>query len=145
MGGTELKTDSLHRWMMYSKDAYESGRIFLTTEQKREVEEGKRFAQRAYADVWARDSAVVQRVRSFLGKNFHWHQRLESSGTDLEVIQTLQSMIHGESVVLIAEQPRTGGAWIDPTPKPKGLPSFRKELMTRLGMSYDAATAYIDR
>ncbi|MFL9987258.1 hypothetical protein P0D72_33585 [Paraburkholderia sediminicola] len=145
MGGTELKTDSLHRWMMYSKDAYESGHIFLTTEQKREVEEGKRFAQRAYADVWARDSAVVQRVRSFLGTNFHWHQRLESSGTDLEVIQTLQSMIHGESVVLIAEQPRTGGAWIDPTPKPKGLPSFRKELMTRLGMSYDAATAYIDR
>lgn len=28
------------RTLMYSKDAYESRRIFLTTEQKREVEEG---------------------------------------------------------------------------------------------------------
>ncbi|MEZ0604825.1 hypothetical protein ACAX43_22075 [Paraburkholderia sp. IW21] len=51
MGGTELKTDSLQRWMMYSKDAYGSGRIFLTAEQKQAVEEGKKFAQRAYADV----------------------------------------------------------------------------------------------
>ncbi|WNC93344.1 hypothetical protein RI103_21295 [Paraburkholderia sp. FT54] len=34
MGGIELKTDSLQRWMMYSKDACGSGRIFPTTEQK---------------------------------------------------------------------------------------------------------------
>ncbi|ANB71946.1 hypothetical protein [Paraburkholderia phytofirmans] len=145
MGGTELKTDSLQRWMMYSKDSYGSGRIFLTTGQKQAVEEGKKFARRAYADVWAQDAALVQRVRSFLGTNFHWHQRLAESGADLEVIQTLQSMIRGESVVLIAEQSRTGGAWNDPAPKPKRLPSFREELMTGLGMSYEAATAYMDR
>jgi hypothetical protein len=51
MGGTELKTDSSQQWMMYSKDAYGSGRIFLTIQQKQAAEEGKRFSQRAYADV----------------------------------------------------------------------------------------------
>jgi hypothetical protein len=68
MGSSELKTDASQRWMMYSKDAYEGGRIFLTAEQKQAVEEGKKFAQRAYADVWAKDAALVQRVRSFLGR-----------------------------------------------------------------------------
>ena len=87
----------------------------------------------------------MQRVRSFLGANFYWHQRLAKSGADLEVIQTLQSMIRGESVVLVAEQSRTGGVGIAPAPKPKGLPSLREELMTNLGMSYDAATAYMIR
>ncbi|CAB3791178.1 hypothetical protein LMG28614_03242 [Paraburkholderia ultramafica] len=96
--------------MTYSKDAYEGGRIFLTAEQKQAVDEGKKFAQRAYADVWARDAGLVQRVRTFLGDNFHWHGRLSQRGTDLEVIQTLQSMIRGESVVLVAEKPRSGGA-----------------------------------
>jgi Domain of unknown function (DUF4279) len=50
-----------------------------------------------------------------------------------------------ESVVLITEQSRTGGAEIDPVAKPKGFASFREELMTGLGMSYEAATAYMDR
>ena len=145
MGGIELKTDSLQRWAIYSKDTYVSGRIFLTSKQKKAVAEGKKFSERAYADVWAKDAALVQRVRSFLGTNFYWHQRLAKSGADLEVIQTLQSMIRGESVVLIAEQSRTGGVRNDPAPKPKGLPSFREELMTKLGMSYDAATAYMIR
>jgi hypothetical protein len=145
MGGTELKTDASQRWMMYSKDAYGSGGIFLSTEQKQAVEEGKKFAQRAYADIWARDAALVQRIRSFLGTNFHWHQRLAKDGADLEVIQALQSMIRGESVVLIAEQSRTGGAGGNPAPKPQGLPGFRSSLMANYGMSYDAATAYIER
>ncbi|KXU89126.1 hypothetical protein CI15_08745 [Paraburkholderia monticola] len=145
MGGTELKTDSFQRWMMYSKDAYGSGRIFLTTEQKQAVEEGKKFAQRAYADVWAKDATLVQRVRSFLGQHFYWHDRLVKTGTALEVIETLQSMIRGESVVLIAEQSRTGGAVTAPTSKLQQLPSFRESLMTSYAMSYDAATAYIDR
>lgn len=57
MGGTELKTDSLKRWVMYSKDTYGSGRIFLTREQKQAVEEGKKYSQRPYADVWAKDAA----------------------------------------------------------------------------------------
>ncbi|MEZ0604824.1 hypothetical protein ACAX43_22070 [Paraburkholderia sp. IW21] len=87
----------------------------------------------------------MQRVRSFLGANFHWHQRLTESGTDLEVMRTLQSMIRGESVVLIAEQARTGGAWGNPVPQPHRLPSFRSSLMTGYGMSYEAATAYMER
>jgi hypothetical protein len=145
MGGTELKTDSLQRWMMYSKDAYGSGRIFLTAGQKQAVEEGRKYSQRAYADVWAKDVALVLRVRSFLGTNFHWHERLAKNGADLEVIQTLQSMIRDESVVLIGEQSRTGGAGGNPAPKPQRLPSFRSSLMTSYGMSYDAATAYIER
>jgi hypothetical protein len=145
MAGIELKTDSFQRWMMYSKDAYASGRIFLSTEQKQAVEEGKKFSQRAYADIWAKDAALVHRVRSFLGTNFHWHERLAKNGADLEVVETLQSMIRGESVVLIAEQSRTGGAGGNPPPKPQGLASFRSSLMNDCGMSYDAATAYIDR
>jgi hypothetical protein len=106
MSGAELKTDAHQRWMMHSKDAYGSGRIFLTAEQKQPVDEGKKFAQRAYADVWARDAEMVKRVRTFLGAHFHWHDRLAKNGADLEVIETLQSMIRGESVVLIAEQTR---------------------------------------
>jgi hypothetical protein len=145
MGGTELKTDSFQRWVMYRKDAYGSGRIFLSTEQKEAVEEGKKFSQRAYADVWAKDSALVRRVRAFLGTNFYWHEQLAKNGSDVEVVETLQSMIRGESVVLIAEQARTGGAMGNPVPKPKRLPSFRSSLMNDCGMSYDAATAYIDR
>jgi hypothetical protein len=117
MGSSELKTDASQRWMMYSKDAYEGGRIFLTAEQKQAVEEGEKFAQRAYADVWAKDAALVQRVRSFLGTNLHWHQRLAKNGAALEVVQTLQSMIRGESVVLVAEQSRKGGAGGNPAPK----------------------------
>jgi hypothetical protein len=54
-------------------------------------------------------------------------------------------MIRGESVVLVAEQSRKGGAGGNPAPKPQGLPSFRSSLMTSYGMSYDAATAYIER
>ncbi|MDR5754235.1 MULTISPECIES: hypothetical protein [unclassified Caballeronia] len=145
MGGIELKTDSFQRWMMYSKDAYGSGPIFLTAEQKQAIEEGKKFSQRAFADVWAKDAALVQRVRSFLGTNFHWHQRLAKHGAALDVVETLQSMIRGESVVLIAEQAPPGGAVSNPAPKPQELPSFRESLMTGFGMSYDAATAYIER
>jgi hypothetical protein len=145
MGGVELKTDSLQRWVMYSKDVYAGGRIFLATEQKQAIEEGKQYSQRAYADVWARDAALVQRVRQFLGANFHWHQRLAKNGADLEIIQTLQSMIRGDSVALVAERFRPGGAKADPVSEPNRLPSFRESLMTKLGMSYDAATAYMER
>ena len=145
MGGTELKTDSSQRWMMYSKDAYGGGRMFLTAEQKQAVEDGKQFAQRAYADVWAKDAALVRRVRSFLGTNFYWHQRLANSGADLEVTQTLQSMIRGESVVLVAEQSRSGGAAASAIPAQPKVPSFRESLMISYGMTYDAATEYIER
>ncbi|QQC65214.1 hypothetical protein [Paraburkholderia ginsengisoli] len=144
MGSTELKTDASQRWMMSSKDAYEGGRIFLTTEQKQAVEEGKKSSQRAYADVWAKDAALVQRVRSFLATHFHWHQRLLKSGTDLEVIQTLQSMIRGESVVLVTEPFRSAGSAAAATPAQPTMRSFRESLMTEYGMTYDAATAYIE-
>lgn len=145
MGGIELKTDGFQRWMMYSKDVYEGGRNRPTAEQKKAVEEGNKFTQRAYAEVWARDTALVQRVRSFLGTNFHWHQRLSRSGSALEVIETLQSMIRGGSVVLVAEQFRSGGSVSVAAPPRPEVPSFRESLMTEYGMSYDAATAHIER
>jgi hypothetical protein len=145
MGSSELKTDASQRWVLYSRDTYEGGRIFLTAEQKQAVEEGKKFAQRAYVDVWARDAALVQRVRAFLGDNFYWHGRLSKKGTSLEVIQTLQSMIRGDSVVLIAEKSRLGGSVAAATPTPEKMLSFRESLMTSYGMTYEAASDYIDR
>lgn len=145
MGGIELKTDGSQRWMMYSKDVYEGEHNRPTAEQKKTVEEGNKFTQRVYAEVWARDTALVQRVRSFLGTNFHWHQRLSRSGSALEVIETLQSMIRGGSVVLVAEQFRSGGSVSVAAPPRPEVPSFRESLMTEYGMSYDAATAHIER
>ncbi|MDR5754338.1 MULTISPECIES: hypothetical protein [unclassified Caballeronia] len=70
---------------------------------------------------------------------------MAKNGANLDVIETLQSMIRGESVVLVAEQARAGGAGGNPAPKLQGLPSFRESLMTGFGMSYDAATVYIER
>jgi hypothetical protein len=145
MGSAELKTEASRRWMMYSRDAYQCGRIFLSAEQKQAVEEGQAFSQRAYADVWAKDAALVRRVRSFLRQHFHWHQRLANSAGDLEVIQTLQSMIRGQSVVLVAEQAWLGGSPAVAAPAVPTLPSFRESLMTQHGMSFDAATDYMKR
>jgi hypothetical protein len=45
MSGAELKTDARQRWMMYSKDAYEGGRIFLTAVQKQAVDVARGCAQ----------------------------------------------------------------------------------------------------
>lgn len=145
MSGTELKTDSSHRWMIYTKDAYGSGNYFFTAEQKQAVEEGKRYAERAYSDVWAKEAELVKRVRSFLATHFHWHDWLANNGTGLDVIQTLQSMIRGGSVVLITAPSTTSGWSSSQEPRPERLPTFRESLMKSYGMSYDAATAYIDR
>ena len=38
----------------------------------------------------------MQRARSFLGSNFYGHQQLSKSGADIEVVETLLSMIRGE-------------------------------------------------
>jgi hypothetical protein len=54
-------------------------------------------------------------------------------------------MIRGESVVLIAEQSRSGGAVATATPAQPKMRSFRESLMTEYSMTYDAATAYIER
>jgi hypothetical protein len=54
-------------------------------------------------------------------------------------------MIRGESVVLVAEQSRSGGSAAAATPAQPKMRSFRESLMTEYGMTDDAATAYIDR
>ncbi|WP_254067571.1 hypothetical protein [Burkholderia sp. L27(2015)] len=81
-------------------------------EQKRReaAEAGKKFVAMAYADVWAKDVELVKRVRGFLGKNFHWHDRLVKSGADLDVVQTLNEMVRGDSVVVIPEDAMWGGS-----------------------------------
>jgi hypothetical protein len=105
----ELKTDGWHRYMMYR-----SGEQYMTfePEQKRReaAEAGKKFVAMAYADVWAKDVELVKRMRAFLGKNFHWHDRLVKSGADLDVVQTLKEMVRGDSVVVIPEDAMRGGS-----------------------------------
>ena len=62
--------------------------------------------------MWAKDAALVKRVRAFLGENFHWHERLAKNGTDLDVVQTLMDMVRGGSVVVIPEKPVFSGGGI---------------------------------
>jgi hypothetical protein len=97
---------------------YRSGERYMTfkpdDERRKATDAGKKFTLSAYADVWAKDAKLVQRVRQFFGENFHWHDRLAKSGSDLEVVQTLHEMVRGGSIVVIPEEPvRSGGiAWL---------------------------------
>src|ERR1700730_12871326 len=113
---TELKTDSWHRYMLYSSGDT-SIMSFAAREDKQEaVATGRKFTLAAYPDVWAKDAGLVRRVRQFLGENFHWHDRLAKSGSDLEVVQTLFDMVGGGSIVVIPEEPvRSGGMAWSPT------------------------------
>ena len=86
--------------------------------RKEAVEAGKRFTASAYADVWAKDAELVKRVRVFLRENFHWHDRLATSGGDLSVVQTLMDMVRGGSVVVIPEKPILSGGIAWPSKKP---------------------------
>lgn len=121
--GVELKTDSWHRYMLYRHDDIWLPRFDTPQERADAVEAGKKFAAAAHADVWTKDVDLVKRVREFLGNNFHWHERLVKSGADLDVVQTLQDMVRGGSVLLIPEDPRYDGgiAW---PPKKQESSSF---------------------
>jgi hypothetical protein len=130
---TELKTDSWHRYMMYRQE--ERFLPFASEEERRTaIEKGRNYALTPYADVWASDADLVARVRRYLGENFHWHERLAQSGSDLEVVQMLQDMVRGGSIVVVPEKPITGGAgrsW--PPSKPAstsfwGVEDYDKEL-----------------
>jgi len=50
-----------------------------------------------------------KRVRRFLDENFHWHDRLAKSGSDLEVVEILFAMVSGGSIVVIPETRRAVG------------------------------------
>jgi len=101
---TELKTDSWHRYTLYRRDVYMRSMFDDATKQAA-IEAGRKYTLAAYADVWAKDAALVDRVRLFLGTNFPWHERLARCGSDLEVLQMLQSMVrsNGSAVVVIPE------------------------------------------
>jgi len=139
---TLFKTDLWQQYMLYRKDDY-SRTIFFSREQKKAVEAGKKFVTRAYPDVWAKDAALVQRVREFLGTNFHWHDRLAKTGSDLEIVQTLFDMVNGESVVVIPEDgSRSAGIG-------SSLPEVATKAPASGGLSYleqlrldDAADAF---
>lgn len=108
---TELRTDSWHRYMMYRSD--EQYLPFANdNERQQAAEKGGEFVASAYAEVWADNAELVQRVRQFLGGNFHWHERLAKSGSSREVAETLMSMVRGGSVVVIPEKPQNGAAGI---------------------------------
>lgn len=119
--------------MMYRQD--ERFLPFASEEERRAaIEKGRSYALAPYADVWASDVDLVARVREFLGENFHWHERLAQSGSDLEVVQMLQDMVRGGSIVVLPEKPISGGAallW--PPSKPAstsfwGVEDYDKEL-----------------
>lgn len=116
---TELKTDAWHRYVMYRSDDTSLLRIASTEDGRKAIDAGKTFTRRAYADVWAKDADLVDRVRRFLGKNFHWHARLSKSGSDLEVVEMLQMMVRGGSVHVIAQEPARVGSAASVTEKPK--------------------------
>ncbi|MGV2289869.1 hypothetical protein AAHK20_14245 [Trinickia sp. YCB016] len=106
---TELKTDSWHRYMLYQSD--ERYMRFETEEDRKQAaDSGKKFVMSAYPEVWAGDVDLVKRIRAFLGENFHWHDRLSKSGTDLEVVDTLFEMVRGGSVIVIPEDAPRGGS-----------------------------------
>ena len=141
---TELKTDSWCRYMLYRKEDYSKG-IFFTREEKRAVEAGSKFTMAAYPDVWARDAGLVKRVRQFLGDNFHWHDRLSKSGSNLEVMQTLRDMVRGGSVVVIPETAVSGAVGSSSrAPTAPARKSFLDLVMEKMGLSHDEATKYID-
>lgn len=103
MVGTELKSSSWHRYVLYRSDgAYMP--VASREEKQRAVDEGKRFTMAAYPDVWAKDAGLVKRVRAFLQKNFPWHERLAKNGTALDVVLTLHAMVRGGSVVVLPER-----------------------------------------
>jgi hypothetical protein len=110
----ELKTDSWHRYALYRGD--ERYMRFDTEEDRKQAADaGKKFVMSAYPDGWASDSELVQRVRIFLDENFHWHERLAKSGTDLEVVETLFAMVRGGSVIVVPEDAPRGGSIGTPT------------------------------
>src|SRR5262249_31780042 len=100
------------------REAYLRGVIASEGERKK-IDAGQKFALAAYPEIWADDAELVERVRRFLGGNFYWHERLAKVGAALEVIETLQDMVRGGSVVVIPEPtpPVAGLAW--PPRKPQ--------------------------
>lgn len=118
----------------------------LQPEAKRQAaaDAGRKYTLAAYADIWANDSALVARVRGFLGANFHWHDRLANKGSDLEVIQVLHDMVRGGSVLVIPENPPSSGSAGVSAPAAAVKKSFHKSVMEQMGLSADAASDYID-
>lgn len=118
---TELKADSWRRYMLYRADD-SSLMPFASRDQKRAaMEAGKKFTMAAYPETWAEDAQLIDRVRLFFRESFHWHDRFATSGSDLELMQTLFDMVRGGSIAVVPEQPqRTGGiTW--PPRKPESL------------------------
>ena len=110
--GTELRTDSWHRYVLYRRDEFIRGMLLGAAAKEAAIEAGQKYTLAAHADVWAKDAALVARVRKFLGANFPWHERLARSGSGREVVRMLQSMVRSgaSSVVVIPEDSLGGGS-----------------------------------
>lgn len=110
--GTKLRTDSWHRYVLYRRDEFMRGMLLGAAAKEAAIEAGQKYTLAAHADVWAKDAALVARVRKFLGANFPWHERLARSGSGLEVVRMLQSMVRSgaSSVVVIPEDSLGGGS-----------------------------------
>jgi hypothetical protein len=147
---TELKADSWYRYMLYRREAYTRS-VIASDEEREAIEAGQKFALAAYADVWADDADLVGRVRRFLQENFHWQERLAKTGSALEVVQTLQDMVRGGSVVVIPERttPAAGLAWPPRDPAPAvssfwGVENYDAALDVPVMQRYRAQLARIE-
>jgi hypothetical protein len=105
----ELKRDSGHCYTLYRRDERYM-RFEAEDERKKAAEAWKKFVISAYPDVWTGYGELVQRVRIFVGENFHLHERLAQSGTNLEVVETLFEMVRGGSEIAIPEGAPRGGS-----------------------------------
>ncbi|EIM99594.1 hypothetical protein [Paraburkholderia hospita] len=118
--GTKLKTDSWHRYVLYRRDEFMRGMLLGAATKEAAIEAGQKYTLAAHADVWVKDAELVGRVRQFLGANIPWHDRLARSGSDLEVVQMLQSMVRSgvSAVVVIPEELPSGGRVEDVSTRP---------------------------
>ncbi|MFM0605812.1 hypothetical protein PQR05_14905 [Paraburkholderia sediminicola] len=114
------------------------------TKRQEAADAGQKYTLAAYPEIWANDVALVGRVRQFLGVNFHWHDRLVTKGSDLEVVQVLRDMVRGGSIVVIAERPAAVGR-VGVGAPPAVKKSFHQSVMERMGLSANAAWDYIDQ
>jgi hypothetical protein len=146
---TELRTNAWHRYMLYRASDYRDG--LRTREEKQEsIKAGKKFALSAYPDVWAKDAALVGRVRRFFRENFHWYERRANTDSNLAIVELLFESIRSGAVVVAQEEPqRSGGG---PALRPAQTSALFGASMEGYGSSYleqlrrdDAAEEFTNR
>jgi hypothetical protein len=145
----ELKIDGWKRYMLYRASDYRY-RVGASETKQKSSDAGKKFTLSAYSDVWAKDAALVGRVRKFFRENFHWYERRANTDSDLAIVELLFESIRSGAVVVAQEEPpRSGGG---SSFRPARTSSLFGASMEGYGSSYleqlrrdDAAEAFTNR